>query len=230
MAHRQEIIFRAQKLRKQGFSVPAIATRLGVSKSTAFRWTQDVKLSQEEMQNLVRNSRYGREKGLARISEVRELQEKLRKLEATNTVDSTLKELDQRWCQIIAALIFWCEGSKRSLSQGVRFANSDPALVKVFLGALRRGFVNINESKFRALLHLHEYHDRETQMKFWSDITSIPSSRFYRPYLKPHTGLRRRVDYQGCISIRYADASLARRLQALYHAFEKIWGRGEVVS
>ena len=83
--------------------------------------------------------------------------------------------------------------------------------------AIRRGFA-LQEKKFRAIVHLHGYHDDQQQKIFWSKIAGIPLSQFSKSYQKQNTGKRKRENYQGCLSIRYNDATLARMLDALYHA------------
>ena len=123
---------------------------------------------------------------------------------------------------MVAALLFWCEGGKRRLST-LTFINSDPSMIKTFLRALRKGF-SLDERKFSITLHLHEYHSMVKQTEFWSVTTGIPGARFTQPYMKPHTGKRKREGYQGCISLNYHDARLARTLSALYHSFAERMG------
>jgi len=84
------------------------------------------------------------------------------------------------------------------------------------LKSLRLGFA-LDESRFRGLIHLHSYHDPKKQLAFWSDVTGIPKSQFQKPYLKPNTGVRKRKNYQGCLSLRYGEAKIARKLDAIYH-------------
>lgn len=119
--------------------------------------------------------------------------------------------------RLTAALLFWCEGSKRYLND-LRFTNSDPNLICMFLFALRKGFA-VDEKRFRILPHLHEYHVEKAQQEFWSNITKIPLDQFTKTYWKPHTAARKRDGYQGCISLRYNDATIAKTLDILYHTF-----------
>ena len=126
-------------------------------------------------------------------------------------------KLDDNSMKLLCAIFLWCEG-QTDITNGVRFVNSDPAMIKVFLRLLREAF-ELNESKFRALIHLHDYHDPDTQLMFWSKITKIKPSQFHKPYKKPHTGRNKRLGYQGCISIRYQDRSLGKLLQEVYTEF-----------
>lgn len=99
--------------------------------------------------------------------------------------------------------------------------NSDPKMIETFLKLFRIAFTT-NESKFRALVHIHEYHNGEKQRKFWSELTKIPINQFSKNYLKPHTKKRIRDGYQGCIRIRYYDATIALELRTFYNTLAKI--------
>lgn len=115
--------------------------------------------------------------------------------------------------KIICALVYYCEGNKYSKG-GVMFTNSDPALVRSFLRLFRSSF-SLDESKFRVCVHLHKYHNKDEQLKFWSKNTKIPLGQFIKPYLKNNSGLYKKKDYQGCVSIRYYDVNVARELNSL---------------
>lgn len=192
-------------LRQKGYSLKEISNELHISKSTASLWLKDVKISPEAQERLEKTGRSGTLRGLGTI-QVRwqSIQKRIEK-ETENITREVLSSisLDKNYFKLLAALIFWCEGGKRSKSQ-VRFINSDPALVQTFLLLFRKGFT-INEEKLRAMLQLHEYHNETVQRQFWSKITGIPIKRFSKSYIKPHTGKRLRDNYPGCISIAYTD-------------------------
>lgn len=91
-------------------------------------------------------------------------------------------------------------------------------MIKFFLQTLRLSF-DIDESKLRCLVHLHSYHNPDKQLNYWSKVSKIPSNQFYKPYFKTSTGKVKRLGYQGCLSVRYQDASLARELTIIYELF-----------
>ncbi|MBI4138923.1 hypothetical protein HY479_02120 [Candidatus Uhrbacteria bacterium] len=214
---------KAGSLRRGGMSIPRIAKMLGMAKSTISLWVSAVPLPPEIRQQLGNNSMTGREKG-RRLMEIERKRKQIeREVEARRIVKKQLIRSDILYWKHVASLLFWCEGGKRGLSSVV-FANSDPELICAFLFALRKGF-ELQEEKFRGVMHLHEYHDEKAQRIFWSCVSNIPASQFTKSYRKPHTKKRTRENYQGCLSVRYHDANLARMLDALYHAFaQKITG------
>ncbi len=206
--------------RKEGASIPQLSQEFQLSKSTVSLWVRDVVLSSRQKHELARH----RIAGIARSQEARKIQRDSRLTEEKSSSLKTIQNIFQKnsselW-QFVAALLFWCEGGK-NLNAGIQFANSDPKMVACFLHALREGFA-INEERLRALIHLHGYHSKIQQTRFWSKITKIPMRRFQGPYMKPNTGRRKRRGYPGCISIRYYDKSLAQKLTTLYDAVGKI--------
>ena len=88
--------------------------------------------------------------------------------------------------KIYLALMYWCEGTKTADNM-LKFANSDPALIKFFMDMLKKGF-KIDLQKTKALIHLHDYHNESRQISFWAKIIGIPKSQFHKSYIKPHTG------------------------------------------
>ena len=110
--------------------------------------------------------------------------------------------------------MYWCEGGK-DVRAGLQFINSDPILIATFLKYFREAF-NLDEAKFRALIHLHDYHDPRKQLAYWSEITQIPEAQYHKPYIKPHSGVQKRPNYPGCVSVRYLDSTLGKTMQMIY--------------
>lgn len=215
MTYTNNVRNRVKKLRLCGKSIRQIASEVGLSVSTVSLWLRDMPKSVEMSRLIRRHEMRGRARGLAAIAAARDLQRRRLKTEAAATwIALNCRENDDFW-RVCAALLFWCEGAKRL--SNLAFANSDPAMIALFLSALRRGFA-IDEGKLRVQLHLHEYHDVSRQIRYWSKVTGIPHSRFSRPYVKPHTGKQKRDGYPGCVSLRYGDARLAQKLSFIYHA------------
>lgn len=201
----------ARLLRAKGSSVGDIAKYLGVSKSSVSLWTHDVKLSLEA-QNLIGNKqRQAREKAYATLRQKRIDREHAAYNFAKKIVSQA--RVNKEGAKILCALMYWCEGNKNS-QEGVLFTNSDRRIISTFLQILRAGF-SLDEKKFRVCMHLHDYHNEDEQLKFWSKTTRIPKEQFIKTFQKDHTGKQVRPGYQGCIQVRYRDAALARVLLAI---------------
>ena len=209
----------AIQLRKDGYSLKEIAESLHIAKSTASVWLSELKISEETQRRFAEKRILGHYK----TQQIRH-QQKIAKKKTQH--QKALQELadvpySKELAKIYCALLWWCEGNKRD--SFVRFTNSDPTLVTNYLAEFRTGF-NLDETKFRVLMHLHSYHDEELQKKFWSKITKIPTKQFHKTFQKSNTGKRQKDGYQGCIAITYYDVRIANELEAIYNAFTTLRG------
>ncbi len=125
-------------------------------------------------------------------------------------------EFNKEFNKLLCSFLYWGEGSKNTNS--LIFTNSNPKMIRSYLTLLRKSF-ELDESKFRALVHVHEYHEDIEIKKYWSKITNIPLSQFSKSYLKPHTSKNIREGYKRTISIRYYDYKIALELSFIYNRF-----------
>lgn len=220
MKSRIEAKLKAIALRRRGYSLSEIMHSVKASKSSVSVWVRNEPLTPAGRERLLTKIKLGqlisaenkRKRTRIQIADfVKEAEEDISKM-----------VLDSLHGKFMCALLYWCEGTKNYF-QGVNFINSDSRLVSTFLFLFRKSF-SVDEGKFRCCVHIHEYHDANKQITFWSKVTHIPEKQFIKPYLKPHTGKRIKADYQGCISIRYHDNTMARRLYALGETFIKSKG------
>lgn len=209
----------ARRLRRQGCSFNEIANKLHISKSSCGQWLRDVVVTGKGRKRLLKR----REIGQKRSQETRRVRLSLRKERVAQSVGELMRTLkvDNRSAKIFCALLYWCEGTKDD--QRLIFTNSDPVLVQLFMKLMRQAFM-MNEARWRALVHIHEYHDDICQKKFWSKITGIPFVQFHKSYKKPHTGHNKRSNYPGCISIRYGDMLIAHELVRIYQQLAENYG------
>lgn len=213
MSHSIELKENAIGLRKKGYSIKEVATILSISASTASLWLRNTKITDSGMCRMIEHKELSRYKMSLRWDQKRADLKRM-------YLSSAHQDLNQiRFTtnihKVICATLFWAEGAKTK--NHVAFTNSDPIMICTFLSTLRKAFP-INEAKLHASIHLHEYHNPEEIRDFWSQLTSIPVNRFIKPYMKPHTGKRKKLNYKGCITIRYYDCKIARELEGIYNA------------
>lgn len=204
---------RAIGLRQNGYSIKEIARKLNIAQSSSSLWVRNTQITDSGKSRMIRLKEVKRYKMSQAWVAKREQTKHQYQLIAQKIIETTA--LSPAHLKIICATLFWAEGSKGINHIG--FTNSDPLMITTFLYILRQAYI-IDESKFHVSIHLHEYHDAATILKFWSDLTSIPLSQFIKPYLKPHTAIRKKDNYMGCITIRYYDHKIARELTAIYNA------------
>ena len=103
------------------------------------------------------------------------------------------------------------------LTAGLVWRTRTPYL-KVFVTWLREVF-EIDESRLRAALYLHEGLDIEQATAFWSDLLDIPTDQFTKPYRAvPDPSIRSAKHTRGCPSVRYSSSELLRRVMAMIEA------------
>ncbi|KKQ87525.1 MAG: hypothetical protein UT09_C0014G0007 [Parcubacteria group bacterium GW2011_GWF2_38_8] len=212
---KKELEVKAKKLRVKGYSVKELHKILGVSKSTISVWIQGIELSDKAEIRLKKNYTNGQ------LASQKTIKEKTRQknIQADNFAEEVLSKTDFTKTNqtALCSMIYFCEGNK-SLKSLVTFTNSDANLIRTFLYLFRNSF-DLDEKKFRVLMHLHKYHNEKTQKDFWSNVTGISQEQFNRSYLKPNSGKYKKEGYQGCIKVHYADVSVARKLQSVAKIF-----------
>lgn len=204
-------------LRKQGFSFGEISELLAISKSTASLLFRSVSLSGKARKRIEQLQIEARIKGLTSVRNKIEQ----RKREIENNVKRSLRKLkldDPLLAKVFCALLYWGEGSKTGYR--VAFISSDPLMVVTFLTLLRAAFP-LKESKLRALVHVHEYHNEPEVKRYWSELTRIPLSQFTKSYLKPHTKRVIREGYKGALRVSYHDVKIVNELKAIYNTFAR---------
>ncbi|NCO23178.1 response regulator transcription factor [Candidatus Kuenenbacteria bacterium] len=215
-----EIKEKSFDLRIKGYSVKEIADKLHIAESTSSLWVRSIKLNREAEQRLKERKLLKYYKSSLSWQKKRAESKKQFKVLALKTINKIKK--DPNHLKIYCALLYWCEGGKND-KEAVRFINSDPALIKTFIGLFRKVF-QVDEKKFCILLHVHEYHDEEKQKNFWSSLTKIPKKQFFKVFYKQHTKKRIREGYPGCVAIYYYNIKIARELRMLSKVFSEQLG------
>jgi hypothetical protein len=89
----------------------------------------------------------------------------------------------------------------------------------VFYCRRLRRFFDIDESRLRVRLHLHEGLDLEAAIAYWSALTAIPASQFGKPYRAvPDPSIRHARHVHSCVTVRYSCGATHRTVMGLVHA------------
>ena len=196
----------ARRLRATGLPLADIAARLGVSKSSVSLWVRGVAVDPRP------RSTRGR-------SRVPNALQRRKQAEIAHLLDEgrdRVGRLSEREFLVAGIALYAGEGSKRD--REVRFVNSDPRMVAFFCSWLRR-FFEIDESRLRVRLYLHEGLDLAATTAHWSEVTGIPESQFRKPYravADPSIRLTKHV--HGCVSIGYSCSATHRGIMGLVGA------------
>jgi hypothetical protein len=195
----------ARRLRADAWTLADIAEKLGVSKSSVSLWVRDVPFTPSPR-------RYGPRRRPNRLHEA-----KLRQIEECNTEGiERLGILDDSAFLAAGAALYAGEGAKADHS--VVFANTDPAMIRFHCAWLRH-FFEIDESRLRARVYLHQGLDLEAAEEFWSTLTGIPRDQFRAPYRAvADPTIRRNKHEHGCAYVIYSCTRTHRQIMGLVRA------------
>lgn len=172
----------AIKLRKSGYSIPDIASRLNVSKSTASLWCRDILLS--EKQKKILEERTNRK--LRDFFKLVEKQKKERADEKQSIIWQGAKEIGElslRELFLTGVALYWAEGFKHEAEKRLGFCNSDPSMIKLQMDFWQK-CLGVNKSDISPRLTINEMFRDQTDriQNFWADILDIPLTQFTKPF------------------------------------------------
>lgn len=215
----------AQALRSEGWLLREIAEELGLSTKTAFVWTRGIPIPPAAVHGGSREHC----QAMARVRWDATLAD--REVERQGVMASAadwVRELSSRELELIAVTAYWCEGAKSKpwrRHEFMRFINSDPDVICIFLAWLRQR--GVPESNLSLSLSIHESADVEAATRFWEGITGVGGETFNKAVLKRHNPktIRKNTgdDYHGCLVIG------VRQSRLLYQHMAGVW-RGIVTA
>lgn len=194
---------KAIKLRKKGLSYSEILKLVPVAQSSISLWCRQVTLTPNQIARLQKL----REEGVHRGSVQRHITASKLKQDIIFRATEEIKRISNRELWLIGVALYWAEGSKqhkKSVSQGVKFTNSDPNMIMIFNHWLTK-IIKIDSSNIDYEIYLHESMSREKSkiISYWSKILEKPIAKFDRIYLKKNiiTKSYPKSDYKGVLRI-----------------------------
>ena len=174
----QERLEARRKRREEGLSIGAIAKLLRCSKSSVSEWVRDIPLTSEQVAKLMSRERASEIAASHPNAPKQKFGIERDHIEALAMRDFGVIDRDK--LRVIGAALYWAEGAKdRNV---VAFVNSDPNMIRLMMRFFRE-VCDVDDAKFRGVLHIHPHLDVEAALGFWSSITRIPVSQFYKTQL-----------------------------------------------
>ncbi len=218
---------KAIALRRRGLSYSEILKEVSVAKSTLALWLQSVNLSKKQTQRLTEKKllsarRGGMARHTARIALTQKIYQEARK---------DIRHLTKRELWLAGVLLYWAEGSKErdsSVGTQLKFNNSDPRMVRLFLIWLKEVF-NVQEDDIVYELYIHKTGDAQKAIQFWENATSCERGKI-RIYFKRHRVKktnRKNVEenYHGLLRVGVRkSSSLNRKIDGWVNALCEYWG------
>jgi hypothetical protein len=195
----------ARRLRAMGKTLQQIADTLDVSKSSVSVWVRDVPFTPSKR-------RTGAQRRPHPFHE-----RKLREIEECNEEGiHRLGTLDESAFLAAGIALYAGEGAKRD--HAVMFANTDASMIRFFCAWLRH-FFEVDESRLRVRVYLHEGLDLEAAHRAWAEVTGVPLSQFRAPYRAvADPSMRRNKHDHGCCYVYLSCTRTHRRIMGLIRA------------
>ena len=183
------------------------------SQSTLSLWLRDVPLTEEQQRALdLRTPAAATRRARAIRASATQ-----RRLQTRAEARAQITNLSESELFAAGVVAYWAEGAKNKpwrTGQSVKFMNSDPRLIELFLAWLRLAGVSPDRLIFR--LHIHQSADATDALQFWSKVVGAPQSQFGNTTIKTHNPktVRKNVgaEYHGCLVV-YVRNSAALNLQ-----------------
>lgn len=209
---------KAIELRKQGLSYREILETIPVAKSSLSLWLRSVGLSKKQKQRLTEKKISSALRGAKRKKEIR--------ITATNEIKNKARkeigEITKRELWLVGVALYWGEGSKEKNHRpgsGLQFSNSDPRMIKLYLGWLYK-IMTVTKERIIFDIYIHEnYKDNiDRVINYWSDCTGFSKDYFKHVYFKKNKIKTNRKnvgsDYYGLLRINVKNSSSLNRMVA----------------
>jgi predicted transcriptional regulator len=201
---------RARELRARAWTLQEIADELGVAKSSVSLWVRDVEFDPARRRSAATGRRPRgtdhplRQRKLAEIERLR-----VEGLERVGT-------LSDREFLMAGLGLYAGDGSKKDGE--VKLSNSSEVIVGFFCRWLRR-FFEVEESRLRVRLYLHQGLDLAAAVSYWSRVTAVPPDQFGAPYRAvPDASIRHNKHRHGCAHVSYGCTRTQREILGLMAA------------
>lgn len=186
--------------------MPDIAAELGVAKSSVSKWVRDVDFVPNPRRHNF-NKYNPHPLQVAKQAEIERC-----RTEGVKFVG----QMSDREFLLVGAALYAGEGFKTG--NGLGMANTDPAILLTFVSWMRRCF-EVDESRLRVRVYLHEHLDLEQAEAFWSELLHIPRCQFRKPYRAVADPTRRHAKHiHGCPAVVYSCTSDFRRAMGVVGA------------
>lgn len=209
----------ARILRQQGMKIVDIATQLDVQPSTVNKWCKDIELSDKQ----IANQAYDDPTWDASHNTGRILKRNAEKQRLEYQDAGRQRAKDRNTLHLMASMLYWGEGSKGRNS--IRFGNTDPYMLQLFLHFLREEFEVPNKKiHLRILTHSTDEQEWERIKQYWLELFNLPSETKATVALKIGTQSRKNRYPNGICSIEVHSTKLVQQIFGAiqeYANFEK---------
>ena len=203
----------ALALRREGVSYQEIRSRLGIAKSTVWRWLKAEGLVENHPQQQTER-RWRASQKAARLATERRIERTQRLI---NEASQRVGALSLRELWLVGITLYWAEGSKQKptdVSRGIIFSNSDASAIRVFVEWIRQ-CCGVSRDAIAFEIYLHETADAHTAQMFWRKELDLPATTTVKVYWKRHQRRTNRHNtgdtYHGVMRVRVRRSTILNR-------------------
>lgn len=207
------------KLRRSGKTYKEIQRAVGkqIPKSTLSYWCKDTPLPKEYQERIKKLSFNGIQKGraIALVANKINREKYLQAIENENKYLADILKNNKDVARIALTMLYLGEGKKKT-SGSLVFGNSNPSIISLFMKLLRQCYA-IDEKRFRCTVQCRDGQNVKKLESYWSKITRIPLSQFYKARIDPRTigKTSKKPDYKGVCRIDYFSAKIYTELRCI---------------
>lgn len=168
---------KAKNLRNSGKSIKDISVIFNISKSTASYWCRDIKLSENAIKKISKNTQNKITAGLLRYSENKREDRMNRTKNNKEDGVRMIGKLSERDILMIGIGLYWGEGYKESNGE-MGFTNSSPDMVKFYIKWLEILKVSKDDLIFRLTINDFFKKEEKTIKSFWVKYLNVRDEQF----------------------------------------------------
>ncbi len=170
---RKPMLFeKAVAYRKNGYSYGMIREELEISKSTLSYWLREVPINKinPELAKRVKLSRM-------KMAKTKQARQSLEIAQMKKQGFEEVGVINGREFWLAGVAMYWAEGTKAF--EELSLTNSDPDVIRFYVRWLKE-CCHASAVDLRASLHIYPDVDQKEAVEYWSKITDIPESQFYK--------------------------------------------------
>jgi transposase-like protein len=205
-----------RKLRQQGRQLTEIATELNIPYNTVRKWCRDIELTDTQLDTL------------SEANPRRAAQQKGAQKNKQNALEDRLayQEMGREQAQagnlrhLMGCMLYWGEGAKHR--GHLRFTNTDPDMLKLFVEFLRLEF-GVPDEKFtlRVLTHSENQEEWVQIQAYWLEFLALPKNTKVAMQLKIGTQSRKKRYQYGICTV---DVYSTEIVQNIFGAIQEYIG------
>lgn len=167
----------ATDMRRKGKSYNEIRSALKIPKATLSDWFSKIDWSNDIAKKLGAAVQKQHTVRLIELDKIRGAHLKRIYEEARGEAKNDLIELRYNPLFIAGLMLYWGEGDKSTVRNGVRLANTDPQLIKLYVSFLTRA-CRIPIVRIKAHVLVYPDLDETRCIQYWAEKSGLPISNF----------------------------------------------------